>query len=255
MIIATGLSGSIGKTMNGVIDSEIRLEYSQAKMLSILRDFNPECMIHLGSPTNIKFFESLSESKKDDLIEQNLNLFRAFGKAGGKYFLFASSGHVYGISKSNEPFREDEETLPVSNYARFKLELEQKLQLEGEKFGVQIAICRVFSVFGPGMANHFLASRVLTGCRTQNFTSIRNGLDVRDFVTPGIVGRSLFQLASLRVEGIFNVCGGQGISVKEKVYKHCPEWPEDLIEEKYSGLPYLVGCPTKLRSCLKVFGA
>jgi UDP-glucose 4-epimerase len=61
-----------------------------------------------------------------------------------------SSAAVYGVA-THLPIREDTPLLPVSPYGKSKLAIEQRCQQYGRDYGLEIAIIRLFSVYGRGL--------------------------------------------------------------------------------------------------------
>jgi UDP-glucose 4-epimerase len=61
-----------------------------------------------------------------------------------------SSAAVYGIA-THLPIREDAPLLPISPYGKSKLAIEQRCQQYGRVHGLEIAIIRLFSVYGRGL--------------------------------------------------------------------------------------------------------
>jgi len=250
VIAATGLSGSIGRNLKGVIECDVRLEEDELDMLTKLQVLRPRVMIHLASPTNTSYLESLNEREKTVLIQGSVNLLRSFRESGGEYFLYVSSGHVYGSHETHELSREDHELRGESSYARLKARTEQALSAEADNLQLLLGICRPFSVFGNAMANHYLATRVINGCRSKGFSLVKNGLDERDFLSPKFVADTIMHIAQKELVGTYNICSGKAKTIQEKVLETCPDWPAGRIEKSNSNVPFLVGCPDKLKKAL-----
>lgn len=69
-------------------------------------------------------------------------------RANGKIFFSSSAGGVYAGS-INPPFSETSPPVPISNYGKQKLEIEELLASFGEKYGVGITLGRIANLYGP----------------------------------------------------------------------------------------------------------
>lgn len=250
MIVATGLSGSIGRNLKAAIECNVRLHEDELDMLTKLQVLRPRVIIHLASPTDTRYLESLKEKEVSALIQGSVNLLRSFRESGGEYFLYVSSGHVYGSHETRELLREDDELRGESTYARLKARTEQALIAEADNLQLLLGICRPFSVFGNAMAEHYLATRVINGCQSRGFSLVKNGLDERDFLSPKFVADTIMHIAQKELVGSYNICSGNSKTIEEKVLETCPDWPAGLIEKSNSNVPFLVGCPDKLKKAL-----
>lgn len=250
MFLCTGSSGSIGKRMTQVLDAQIKLENSEKEMFQALSIYRSSVLIHLAAPTNIGKIEGNYPWAKSVIVDSTLRLMRAFAKAGGRSFVFASTGHVYGPIQTDGELEESQLVRPVTNYAKLKYRAEMELLNEADELDIEVKILRIFSVFGSKMAPHYLASRVYVECASRDFRKINNSEDVRDFSTPEYVADSIQSLASRRFSGIVNICSGIGKTIEDRVLQECPHWPLDLFDKGNSELPRLVGSTSRLKELL-----
>lgn len=77
------------------------------------------------------------------------NLLEACKAAGTGRLIFASSNAVYGQFRG-QPFREDDELRPVSNYGLAKVLGETVCRFYAEERGIQATVLRLSNVYGPG---------------------------------------------------------------------------------------------------------
>ncbi len=82
-------------------------------------------------------------------ITGTLNLLEVCRQFGVNHFVFGSSSSVYG-ENSRVPFHEDDPLVhPISPYAVSKIGAEQYCRVYHDLFGINIAILRFFTVYGP----------------------------------------------------------------------------------------------------------
>ncbi len=216
-------------------------------LLALPRDW--DYVIHLaGQSIPGKF---VSERDVLENLNTALTLFQHL--ASGRVLL-VSSAHVY--TPSREPRTEKSQLRPQGRYGLSKLLIEASADYYRAKLDVRIA--RPFNHVGPGMRDDLLlpsALRRLAGLKEgeplvmSGFDSTRDFIDVRDVVTG--------YLAILDAEpkgGVYNVCTGQGHTIRELI-----ETLMTLMGTKHPILfrsaptsqddnPYLVGSPEALRT-------
>ena len=259
IITASGTTGSIGRHLRNVKSLRARLTDDLKNFESEFKHFSSDTYIHLAALTDIGEADEMKELSYAVNVFGAIKMMEAFANSGGKRFILASTGHVYGLTKLGRISLETDIPFPISVYAMHKLFAERQLSDMSRKYGIELIIARIFSVFGPNMAKHYLASKVYGSAElpleSGEFPMIKNGLDVRDFLSPSEVAETLNRLAiskslTKQVE-IINICSGQGQSLGEKIMKVVPRWPQNRIEKSNSNIPFLVGSVTKLRSILE----
>lgn len=116
---------------------------------TLLKEHAIECIIHLAAMAGVR------PSIQDPLLYERVNglgtytLLEGARKAGVKNFIFGSSSSVYGLNKK-VPFSEsDPVDQPFSPYAQTKRANEQACLIYHELYGINFAILRFFTVYGP----------------------------------------------------------------------------------------------------------
>jgi dTDP-6-deoxy-L-talose 4-dehydrogenase (NAD+) len=248
MLIATGISGTIGRKLEKDIQSA-QLVLGKEK----LRDyFNATeksiTLIHLaGIVGESKVRHDLSHSKKIN-VDETLNLAREVIEDFGGRFVHISSSHIYGPHPF--PLKETNPYNPQSNYAIQKVLAEQILMNYFGERHPQLVILRVFSVLGWDVADFTLGGavkRILSGSKE----SISNTDDIRDFMTPTTIAGAICKVARAQeISGTFNLCSGVGIKVKDAAQGMCKVMKLDGYEDQFlagnSQVPYIVGDNAKL---------
>ena len=258
IICASGTTGSIGRHLQKVEPFKTRLTDVSRNFDSEFKNLRPDVFIHLAAITNSITAPNPEELSYEINVVGAIKAMQAFARNGGRRFIFASSGHVYGATRLGGFALESDTPEPKSVYAKHKLIAEEKLAYIASDYGIELFNARIFSVFGANMAEHYLASKIFGVQKLANspavYPLVTNGLDVRDFLEPSAVANILFKLAStdfIKSYGeVINVCSGKPLTVRERILIDFPNWPEVRIERNNSETPYLVGSSTKLKKIL-----
>ncbi len=251
--IATGRNGSIGKLLPNSLPIFSRAESSQSETLAELLSLNSKILIHLAGISNPNEVNKDEARAIDVNLQWPLRLMDQFVAAGGETFVFVSTSHVYGARPIGVVCKESSGINPVSRYGALKAEAELALASSAKRHNIRFTSIRLFSVFGAGMAGHYLASRVqrvLEGVEEPSM--VQNSEDVRDFSTPARVAKQIEEIAGMCARGILseavNLGSGSGMSVREKILKEVPFWPKTLFDGQMSEVPYLVADLNVLKS-------
>jgi len=193
-------------------------------LLRLLEEFRPEVVFHLAAVTGA----GLTRGAVDELYRVNVagtqNLMFCLMEAGLLVtILVTGSGAVYGTSASAEaaPIPETARLSPETLYGASKLAQESLAAALGRAGRMNVLVTRAFNYTGPGegpgMASSAFA-RQIAECemmgggtvRVGNLDSYRDYCDVRDVV------RAYFMVATRPgVEGVFNVCSGRAIRMRQ----------------------------------------
>ena len=124
--------------------------------------------------------------------------------------VFASTALVYG-DHIPAPHLETDAVFPRSAYATMKLKAEEIML---ERGGI---VARIANVYGTGMAESNVFSRILREMDEPDRIRVRDLNAVRDFIDVRDVARGLTALAMGGRTGIFNIGSGTGVSVRQLV--------------------------------------
>lgn len=242
-LLATGINGSIGRNLQTAIPVNIRLEMDRQQIFRNLTALAQNAtLLHLAGSTNILEIEKNPGNHYSTEVLGSLRLFEAFKEAGGSRFIYVSSGHIFAGQEGVEPYSITSEPKPISTYGKHKFITETLLTERSLQCEVELTIVRVFSVFGMGMAAHYLAGRIEREIRTQSYTPTRNGDDIRDFSTPKEVATDLETITRLkRAPGLIHCCSGSAKSVRNIIIETFNEYPLEMITSGVSETPRLVG--------------
>jgi nucleoside-diphosphate-sugar epimerase len=250
-IIATGLTGTIGRKLSSDVEPA-RIRLGSEKLGDHLAYHeNPLTLIHLGGIVGEgKVSQNLEQSERIN-VGETIKLAREVIEDFDGRFIHISSSHVYGPHAGD--LSEESPMNPQSNYAEQKMRAEQQLI---SHFGVehpQLVILRVFSVLGWDVASFTLGGaikRILEGS-SERIASVD---DVRDFMTPTSIAKAIYEVAkSHEINGVFNLCTGKGISVREAISSMVAiknfELGSNQLESGFSKSPRIVGSNSKILSC------
>jgi UDP-glucose 4-epimerase len=146
-------------------------------------------------------------------------------KAKGRspLLVFFSSCSIYGNGKITLPFRETDPANPIGWYARGKLEAERLLCYHHEVNGLPVLILRVSNPYGFGQDATTLQGVVpalFKAALTQKtFRQWGDGKALKDFLHIKDLFSALKRCLNQRVQGIFNICSGQPISLRMLIRK------------------------------------
>jgi nucleoside-diphosphate-sugar epimerase len=247
-VIATGMTGVIGRHLHELaIPLMVDLgDIEQSDIVSAIR--GSQCLIHLAGIVG----EQKVTSNKDYSYSVNVNgaevLAQKYHKDSTGVFVYVSSSHVY--KPSVQLLTEDSEVGPTSNYAIQKLQAEEKVKSVFKNDLERLVIIRLFSILGDGMPDFSLGGAIRRLVNDEQFV-INNCDDVRDFVSPKVAARCIFDIAqSKKIHGTYNLCSGNALTVKEAVLSSLPPALHAGIKPRLlsgnSVNPILVGSNLKL---------
>ena len=123
-----------------------------------------------------------------------------------------SSAAVYGVV-AHLPIPEDTPLNPISPYGKSKLAIEQRCRQAGQEEGLEIAIVRLFSVYGPGLRKQLFWD----ACRKFSQQDGRfggSGNERRDWLHVGDAVRLVDAIAGQASAAVPIVNGGSGTSIR-----------------------------------------
>jgi len=132
------------------------------------------------------------------------------------HLVYTSSAAVYGEPKTL-PITEDTPPSPISPYGVSKLSSEHYIRTYSQLFNFGALISRLFSLYGPGQRKQVVFDITRKALQfAGQIELLGHGTEVRDFLYVEDAAAALMYLASLTSQnsGIYNVCSGQGISIR-----------------------------------------
>ncbi len=126
-----------------------------------------------------------------------------------KYFLFISSSHVYGFSKTK--IKETKKRTPQNSYGKSKKRVEDYILNNRKKFNFKIGIARIFNSTGPGQKKGNFVPDMID--KMKKVKKINNINQYRDFIHIDDVSKSIKCLIDKKVQKPINLSSGKKINL------------------------------------------
>jgi dTDP-6-deoxy-L-talose 4-dehydrogenase (NAD+) len=229
--------------------AEAALEDERA-VEAALAALRPEAVVHLAwyaRPTDY-----LSSPANLDSLWATLAFVRRALDAGCGKVVGLGTGLEY--ESSDRPRRESDPADPRSLYASCKLAAWAACRALARQRGAELVWARLFHVHGPGEDPARLVPSVAAALGAGRPFDLSPGLQVRDHLPVADVAAALAHLARPGLTGIFNVCSGVPVTLREvaEAVGEIVGRPELL---RFGARPYapdetmfLVGDPARLRA-------
>lgn len=235
-VLITGASGLIGKEIISKMlesnDYEIYATTTNKKNLEqferikiietdllvsencklIFEKYEPEYMIHLAWDQRKSTFRN--DKTNVDWLMVSLNLLQEFSKYGGKRLVFAGTSSEYDehSGKMEEKYIEHK----MSVYGHCKKVFTDLAINYGERFGIDVAIVRYFTIYGEGDGHEF-------GAIPSTIRSFLNGEKVvckapntiRDYIYAKDAAAATLKIMESNYKGIVNAGSGIPHRMKE----------------------------------------
>lgn len=247
----TGRTGTIGSKINlpcSNFQFDLR-DQSKLKEWVSTDDAIGGSLIHLAAVVGEQQVKNDTQYSFKVNVESAIELGALALESGIERFFFTSTSHIYG--NKFDAITEDDKIEPQNLYAEQKLKAEEGLREIFVNNEEKLVILRVFSVLDLGTAEYTLGGVVTKALNSKVNYEIRNSNDVRDFMTPNSVAKSIEKcvLSYLR-GGIYNICTGSGYTVRQaiemllKAHKYSPT--NLTFKEETSNSPRVVGSNSKV---------
>lgn len=268
-VTAAWLGASLESTILSA-DERIAIDWQamdvtrQAEVAAVLDHARPDVVLHLAAISHVPdamrnpgYAYEVNTVGTVRLLSE-IRRHRLAG-TGDPVVLVVGSAEQYGRHEMNEmPLHEDVEQRPLTLYAASKVAQEVAALQIFRSDGVRVVCTRSFNHSGVGHGAHFLlpgmVSRAIALSRSGGPLLIGNGETVRDFLhVTDVVDGYLSLLEHGRVGDAYNVCSGEGASVRElatTVLQRLGLSADILSDPALSrpvDVPVLVGSNRKLR--------
>ena len=216
-IVITGGSGLLGnyfykkyKSTFSILKYPYRIENFN-KFLHWISNKQIDCFIHFAAITkneSKKYKNSLNLiNVKSPITIMNLLNKRKLFKLN--YFLFISSSHVYGFSKTE--IKETKKRNPQNVYGKSKKKVEDYIFKNRKKFKFKIGVARIFNITGPKQKKGYFVPDMIAKMKKNN--KIDNINQFRDFIHIDDVTRSIKMLIEKKIEKPVNISSGKKINL------------------------------------------
>jgi UDP-glucose 4-epimerase len=153
--------------------------------------------------------------------------------------VLASSAAVYG-GGHEAPINVSDKIVPTSPYGHHKLIAEQLARAHADAFGLPVTICRLFSIYGPGLRKQLLfdaCTRLATAPAGAALVLGGTGDEIRDWlhVTDATAGLAALPDPASGQVRCHNLASGQPTTIREIAVTLVRAWGEGG-EVSFSGL-------------------
>ena len=174
----------------------------------------PDVLIHLA-------WDGLPNYQSHHHLEvelpSQLSFLTACARNGLKKLVVAGTCYEYGLASGE--LVEDQPTQPCTQYGLAKDMLRKALFGLREQYGFDLAWLRLFYLYGEGQSEKSIYRMLLTAInRGAKTFDMSGGEQLRDFLSAHEAARLIVEIAQREnVNGIFNVCSGKPIAIRELV--------------------------------------
>lgn len=181
---------------------------------ALMADIAPEQLIHLAWNTEPGKFWAAPDNL--EWTSATLSLYRAFARAGGRRMVAMGTCAEYDwsaplLSEATTDIR------PATFYGVAKASTFALLREAAALDGIEFAWGRIFFLYGPGEKRGRLVSDVVANLLAGQPALCTEGLQRRDFMHVGDLGRAIAEFAASPVTGALNLASGQCRPVREIV--------------------------------------
>lgn len=243
----TGSTGTLGKSFIKQYKNKFifkcykdRIENISEFKKWIITNKNIDFFLHFAA------ISTISESKKKNTLNINtkstiviLKLINKLRLSNLKYFLFASSSHVYKPSKKK--LNENAQRLPVNKYGLSKKKVEDFIFINRKKFYFKIGICRIFNFYSKNQKKGFFIYDMIEKISNSlKFAKIYKINTERDYIKAKQLSEMIYFLIKKEITQVVNLGSGKKINliniIKMIKKKHKLKIKLLLEKTRYNGL-------------------
>lgn len=196
-----------------------------------IRRFGPDMIFHAAGAACVSrsFIDPMLDYRSS--VETFRNLLESVRLSGcNPLVIFPSSGAVYGES-GLVPAKESCVLAPISPYGRHKIICEELGMTFATEFGVNVLVCRIFSLFGVYQKRLLVWDLYQRAALKQRILRVNgSGAEERDFLHIDDLCLAILTLSNSYIRigsAILNIASGRGVSVHEMARliscRVCPE--------------------------------
>lgn len=235
-VIGTGTGSDENAPLENLYQYK-RLTLPSSELTKLIQQVKPQVCIHCVGRASVAL--SVSQPHEDFnasvcVTFDLLNVLRLY--APECRLIYLSSAAVYG-NPENLPIREDSIPKPISPYGFHKLVCEELCAEFSKVYGMQTAIARIFSAYGPGLKRQVVWDISQKVLRKPVLHLQGTGSESRDFIHVRDVARALFFLSenSPFKADIYNIASGQETTIKD-LAKLIIDGSEKTVEINFNGV-------------------
>jgi nucleoside-diphosphate-sugar epimerase len=215
-LLVTGGSGFVGRRVHSLAgsrpeDGEVVWLEHRWHGIDEIRRLVPDgigACIHLAWTASTGDYLTNARSNLDSFAA-SIELARVLAERGCRHLVVAGSCAEY--AESDHTLNEESPLRADSPYAEYKIRLHQSLL----ELGIPLAWARLFSVVGPGESPSRLMPWVARCLLNGTAVPLSPGDQVRDLIDVDDVVRALLALSEMRQVGVFNLCRGEPVVLRD----------------------------------------
>ena len=217
-VFCTGRSGFIGSHLAGEL---FRLGHDVVRRI----DEDADAVVHLSAKAGIRPDKQDAAGHYEINVAETLNLLEWCVAAKVKKFIYISSSSVYGTPARIPVVETDVTDRPLCHYAATKKTGELACHTYHVMYGLDVAVLRLFTVYGPGqttdMAIPYFTRLIRSGEKVPVFG---DGSTLRDYIYVGdAVDAIIGALTQDHGYQEYNIGSGIPFSIME-VVRHIEEY-------------------------------
>ena len=190
------------------------------RLNEVIKEIQPKVIYHLAACLDRRRNFDNTERIFDINLKGTINLLNSLREVRYENFVFTSTSEVYGGKHIKAPFNEDDQFVPASPYSLSKYCAEMSIKTFSEIYQKNYTILRLFNFYGPGMPNQFFIPKLISALKNNENFNMTKGEQIRDFLfISDIIHALILATESNAYQEIFNVCSGDGVSIKELALK------------------------------------
>ena len=179
---------------------------------------NINAIIHLAAFAGVRTSIIDPWAYQDNNVNATLNLLELCKANNIKNFTLASTSSVYGDNKNIPTKETDISSFPLSPYAASKISAELLTYTYHYHFNINAAVLRFFTVYGSfGRPDMVIFKFLKSIIDDDPITIYGDGEQTRDFTYVSDVANALIKSTNSKRYEIYNVGGGNAITVNELV--------------------------------------
>ena len=170
-----------------------------------------DAIIHLAALSNPRECDAVPSVAFDKNVNGTHQVLKMALASGIKKVIFASTGHVYGISPKYLPTDENHPLWLQNTYTLTKILGEQLCHLYYENHGLSYTVLRLFNAYGPGQAKGYFIPDMLAKASKGNI-ELPGGNTTKDWVYVEDVAQAFLKALDTRYVGAINI--GTGVETE-----------------------------------------
>lgn len=185
--------------------------HDRAAVNSLLRRVQPDKALHLAWDVAPGEFWSAAENL--DWVASSLMLLRTLADAGCQRVVLAGSCAEYDWDV--QPCEESSPLRPSTLYGAAKAAVSTTALAAAPELGMQVAVGRIFFLFGPGEPTDKLVAYVIRSLLSGRRAACSDGRQMRDYLYVEDVADALAKLLDSSLAGAVNIGSGRPTAVAE----------------------------------------